>query len=122
MTCKIEWAYKGREILAGLAAEGHITTYGSYYDAMAPLCGWEPRTRGNWWANNYAAPTLFEIARLDRMFDEPMLPALVRKADLQIGDGFAGAVMERYDVVPDDLQAFARVEAGRCFVHYGQPR
>jgi hypothetical protein len=38
----------------------------------------------------------YEIARLDRMFNEPMLPSLVRKADLQIGDGFAGAVMERY--------------------------
>lgn len=128
MTChsdaKTEWAYKSRELLAGLCPRESLITYGDYYDTLRPLCGWPQRSNGFWWCMNIAAPTLMETARLNKLFGEPLLPSLVRKAKpgMPIGDGYDGAVFERYGVIPEDLQAFARVEAGRCFPHFGQPR
>lgn len=124
-TINPEWAYKGRELLAEHAAVAQDTiTYGLWHDAMAPLCDWPLRSAGYSWVNNYTAPTLYEIAHLNKVFEEPLLPALVRqsKPGSPIGEGFAGAVRERYGLIPEDLQAFARVEAGRCFAHFAKPK
>jgi len=120
---KPEWAYRAREVLARISHMGGLHTYGEFYDEMAPRCDWpQPRTHGYWWVTNYVAPTLMELARLNKTFGEPMLSSLVRMVEGPIGEGFSGAVMERYGVIPEDLQAFAKVEAGKCYAYYGLPR
>lgn len=121
---KPEWAYAARELLAECAADRRLLGYHEFYNRLAPRCDWPAWRPGHYWVANYAAPTLMAVAGLNATFGEPMLSALVRLADpgASIGAGFSGAVFERYGVVPEDLQAFARVEAGKCFRFFGPPR
>jgi hypothetical protein len=82
------------------------------------------RRQGQNWINQYLAPTLSAVARLNRTYEEPLLTALVRNADSgYVGSGYITAVLIRYNVTLDDgWISHSQVETGKCHRFFGEPK
>lgn len=111
-----EWSAATRPILVGLAhTYGAYITYSSLRDRLFAATGVATDSL----LQNWIGKVLYRVASDPSEPDEPILTALVVRADETIGPGFAGPVLERYGVVPEDLDQFAADERLRCYRHFG---
>jgi hypothetical protein len=122
---KPEWAEHARRELAWVASQSQTVTYGDLYDRLRLyIPAWPVRRQGQSWINTYLGPTLSAVARLNKLYGEPLLTALVRNADSgYVGSGYQTAVLIRYDVSLDDGWInHSQVETGKCHRFFGEPK
>jgi hypothetical protein len=126
MIVKPEWVEKTRYHLAAVASRGEVITYGDLYDHMRAIHfpSWPTRSPGHSWMNNYLAPTLSELGRMNRTYEEPLLTSLVRNGDTgYVGHGYVTSVLNRYGVsIEDGFIAHSEVETGKCHRFFGEPK
>lgn len=110
------WSVAARSVLERVATEyGAYVTYRELADAVQEEAGIVTGMP----FRNWIGKVLGAVARSPREPDEPMLTALVVRADGTIGDGYGVPVMERDGVRPADLELHAAAERLACYRYFG---
>ncbi len=109
------WAVAARPVLERAAEQYNaFLTYQQLAEAVQEDTGIVTGVPFRHWIGG----VLGAVAAAERP-DEPILTALVVRADGSVGDGYAIPVTERDGRVPDDLDAHAAAERLACYRHFG---
>lgn len=110
-----EWSTAAVPVLKGVASRYNRTiTYVDFAAALQDATGIETRSL----LHNWIGDVLRAVARTQPP-SEPMLTALVIRADGTIGSGYADPIADRSGMVPDDLDWHAAEQRLACYRYFG---
>jgi hypothetical protein len=111
------WAAEGLPVLEEVARSyGAYVTYGELSERLQDSSGIHTGVPFRHWIG----PVLGEIAKRQQEREkEPILTALVVRADGSVGDGYSIPLQQRGIEIPADLDAHAAAERFRCYQYFG---